>query len=261
MLKELVIAGTMMMAPSDSTLESRLVERGYSQEAVHETFSQHTPQQSIIPLFESNPEKKGEEGEMSYQEYKENLEFEYRSNLLPRFIENHENTLQDAEEVFGVDYRYIASIIGTETGFGTYTGSYSVSDVYKTIHENIEDKRSFALEQAECLVNLVESDKLSEDMEGSYAGALGYGQFIPCSVQDYFMGDIDSMEDTIYSVANYLRNNHKEHEDMDGYTRWDPSRNGEEITVGEGNYFAIWSYNHNEFYTRFIDELARSVER
>lgn len=261
MLKEIVIGSLLLTSPPDSTLEQRLIERGYNEERVERVFSDYTQQRQVIQLFSHNPEKQSQEEEITYEEYKENFDFEYRQYLLRNFVEEYRETLQETEERFGVDYRYIAGIIGVETGFGSYTGSFQVNDVYKTVHENVERRREFALEQAECLMEIVEDGKIAFEMRGSYAGALGHGQFIPCSVRDYFKGDIDSMEDTIYSVANYLRNNKKEHPNKEGYTQWDPSKNNEPISLGEGNYFSIWAYNHSPVYVRLVDELARTVER
>jgi membrane-bound lytic murein transglycosylase B len=84
-------------------------------------------------------------------------------------------------------------------------------------------------------------------------GAIGCGQFIPSSLNHYFVGRSGKIEeadpfdvtDCIYSIAYYLKR-----------SRWDKSENGKTPQEGSKNWKAIRAYNHSDAYTRFVIETA-----
>lgn len=130
------------------------------------------------------------------------------------FWKQHADILQRAEKAYGVDAAIIVAIIGVETRYGANTGSYRVIDALSTLaFEYPPRSKFFRSELEQFLILSREEDVDLRQAKGSYAGAMGYGQFIPSSYRNFAV-DFDndgkrdlwtSLEDIIGSVANYFR--------------------------------------------------------
>jgi membrane-bound lytic murein transglycosylase B len=130
-------------------------------------------------------------------------------------------TLQRAEELTGVPASIIVGIVGVETIYGQNTGNYRVIDALSTLafdfpasHPKAEARAAFfksELEEYLALTARTHTDPLA--LRGSYAGAMGWPQFMPSSWSRYaidFDGDgrvdlFNSQADVIGSVANYFQ--------------------------------------------------------
>ncbi len=125
--------------------------------------------------------------------------------------------LKRAEQQFGVAAWVIAGVLGVETIYGRQTGNFRVLDVLATLSLDFPSGRSdrsafFRKELGEFLKLCQEQGLAPQTVQGSYAGAIGWPQFMPSSIRRYaidFDGDgrIDlqrSPVDAIGSVANYL---------------------------------------------------------
>ena len=137
-----------------------------------------------------------------------------------RFWSENIDDLTRAYNQFGVDPEIIVSIIGIETNYGSNTGDFRVIDALCTLafdfytqYENRESRRKFFTIQLENLFILAREQNIDPlSLKGSYAGAMGLGQFMPNSYRDYAVDfDGDSFADiwlnpadAIGSVANYL---------------------------------------------------------
>ena len=134
-----------------------------------------------------------------------------------RFWRENEALIAQASEKFGVDPQVIVSIIGVETNYGGNTGGYRVLDALATLsfyYPDTGNDRSdfFSRELMNFFVLGDEENLPMEEVTGSYAGAMGLGQFMPSSYREYAV-DMDgdgrrdlwsSLPDVIGSVANYL---------------------------------------------------------
>ncbi len=133
------------------------------------------------------------------------------------FWRENEVLINQASERFGVDPEIIVAIIGVETFYGRITGGYRVLDALTTLsfyYPDTGNDRSdfFSRELMQFLLLGREEGLPLRDVTGSYAGAMGLGQFMPSSYREYAV-DLDgdgrrdlwsSMSDVIGSVANYL---------------------------------------------------------
>jgi membrane-bound lytic murein transglycosylase B len=130
-----------------------------------------------------------------------------------RFLHAHRQILERAERVYGVPSEIIVAIIGVETFYGGYTGSFRVMDALATLGFAYPKRAKFFSKELEEFLLLVTEESLDPmATKGSYAGAMGMPQFIPSSYRSYavdFDGDgrrdlLSNLEDVIGSVANYL---------------------------------------------------------
>src|SRR4029079_3422251 len=108
---------------------------------------------------------------------------------------------------------YITAIIGVETYYGANTGSYRVLDALYTLAFYYPKRAEFFRGELSNLFALAHEEGLDlATLSGSYAGAMGWGQFMPSSYRKYAVdGDGDgrrdllgSPADAIASVANYF---------------------------------------------------------
>ena len=124
-----------------------------------------------------------------------------------------EETLIRAEQELGVPVEVILAIIGVETYYGKNKGIFRALDALATLGLDYPKRAKFFLGELESLFLLGKEENLKPaELKGSYAGAMGFGQFIPSSYLAYavdFDHDgrrdlIDNPIDAIGSVANYL---------------------------------------------------------
>ena len=137
-----------------------------------------------------------------------------RINNGVKFIKENFEILNSVENDFGVSKYYIASIIGCETNYGNFLGTYNPLDTIFT--RAFEPKSTYWQKQLIELFILSKKYNLDpKTIKSSWSGALGLGQFIPSSYNAYGVdydddGVVDmynSRKDGIASVANYLREN------------------------------------------------------
>lgn len=128
------------------------------------------------------------------------------------FWQAHRSLLSQAEARYGVPAEIIVAIIGVETQFGRNLGRYRVLDALATLGFGYPKRSAFFLGELEQFLTLTQEEHLDPRQTlGSYAGAMGMGQFIPSSYRAYavdFDGDgqrnLWQPTDAIGSVANYF---------------------------------------------------------
>ncbi|MEA3410884.1 MAG: lytic murein transglycosylase B [Pseudomonadota bacterium] len=146
--------------------------------------------------------------------------YEYRKIFLTparieggaQFYAEHRETLERASKDYGVAPEVIVAIIGVETLYGTRTGKHRVLDALTTLGFDYEPRKKFFRRELEEFLLLSREESLDSPMvKGSYAGAMGIGQFIPSSYRAYavdFDGDgkrdLWNPVDAIGSVASYF---------------------------------------------------------
>lgn len=153
------------------------------------------------------------EGRLSWQQYRSRFVETKRIQNGSKFMTKHKKTLLRAEKKFGVPAQMIVSIIGVETRYGKVTGSYRVLDALATIAFDYARRGEFFRNELKEFLLLSKEEKITYTVpKGSFAGAMGLGQFIPSSYRKYaidFDGDgkrdiWNNPTDAIGSVANYL---------------------------------------------------------
>ena len=166
-------------------------------------------QQSILDAIARPAEKT-----KPWYEYRKIFLTERRIREGAAFWDANASVLETVAERTGVPSEIIVAIIGVETYYGRISGSYRVIDALATLAFDYPRRSAFFTRELEQFLVLAwESNKDPLAMKGSYAGAMGYGQFMPSSYRAYatsFEGasapDIwDDVADAISSVGNYLK--------------------------------------------------------
>ena len=135
------------------------------------------------------------------------------------FWSKYAGALQRAEKQYGVPAEIIVAIIGVETVYGRNTGNFRVMDAITTLAFSYPDtpnrvaRMAYFRGELENTLLFARDEKIDPfSLLGSYAGAIGWPQFMPGSIRKYavdFDGDghIDlrnSPVDAIGSVAHFL---------------------------------------------------------
>ena len=166
-------------------------------------------QQSILDAIARPAEKT-----KPWYEYREIFLTDRRIREGIAFWDAHADTLRVVTDRTGVPPEVMVAIIGVETYYGRITGSYRVIDALSTLAFDYPRRAPFFTRELEQFLILAwESGKDPLALKGSYAGAMGYGQFMPSSYRAYamsFQGDVapdiwDNPDDAISSVGHYLK--------------------------------------------------------
>ncbi|MBE8182079.1 MAG: lytic murein transglycosylase B [Candidatus Portiera sp.] len=161
-----------------------------------------------LKILSHTPEQK-----VTWLEYKKRFINRQHINQGKKFITKHQEVLQRAYQEYGVPPEIITSIIGVETNYGQLYGTYRTINILTTIGFSEYRRAEFFRGELEEFLLLAEHQQKDPfDYVSSYAGAMGYGQFLPSSYRNYGIdfdrdGKVDltsSLSDAIGSVANYL---------------------------------------------------------
>ena len=207
-------ASPLQAGPYNETPESRefvreMSERyGFEAERVSAILANAQRRDSILEAISRPAEKT-----LEWHEYRRIFMRDERIEQGVSFLRKHQEAFERAEREYGVPASIVAAIIGVETWYGTYKGKYRVLDALATLAFDYPPRsRFFRSELVQYLLMTREQGFDPMVLTGSYAGAMGYGQFISSSYRHYaldFDGDdvadiLTNPVDAIGSVANYF---------------------------------------------------------
>lgn len=126
---------------------------------------------------------------------------------------NHRQILNEIAETYHVDPQTILAIWGIETNYGLVRGEHSVLTALANLAHNGHRATFFESELSAALSIIEDGHANAATLVGSWAGAMGHGQFMPSSFLDFAVdhdgdgrADIwsDDPTDGLASIANYL---------------------------------------------------------
>ncbi len=193
----------------DAFVDYTATTYGVEAARVREVLAQAEHRQSIIDAM-SRPA----EAVRQWKDYRPIFVNDARIQGGRAFLAENRTALERVAADTGVPAEYIVAIIGVETSYGRITGSYRVVDALYTLAFGFPKRapffagelaQLFALEKAEPQLDLLA-------LKGSYAGAMGMGQFMPSSYRLWAKdGDGDGRRDLLThrpdvfaSIANYF---------------------------------------------------------
>jgi len=199
---------------------------GMKTERLHQLFSDVKVQDRALKLFRPKQVKKRTPQEIerlkklypyygAWDRYRRLKVTPLRVKQGIAFIRHHIKTFDEVEEKYGVPKEYIAAIIGIETVYGANVGKYPVFDTLTSLAFEKNRRNRFFKKELEKYLHLTYAQGIDpKDVYGSYAGAIGLGQFMPSNYEAYgvdFDGDgrvaLQKTDDAIASIANYLKKN------------------------------------------------------
>jgi len=189
-------------------IDKMVVEHGFDQQQLEQVFAEVEVKDSILKAI-SRPAEKSK----PWYEYRNIFLTESRISGGVDFWEQHKEALAQAEQTYGVPAEIIIAILGVETRYGGNVGGYRVIDALSTLAFRYPPRSPFFTSELEHFLILTREEEMSQlDPVGSYAGAMGLGQFMPSSYRAYAV-DFDkdghrdiwtNPTDAIGSIANYL---------------------------------------------------------
>ena len=189
-------------------LVDELAQQGVPSEWLEQALMQANYRQEVLDAMAGAAERR-----LRWFEYRDIFLTEQRIEEGAAFMQEHADTLARAQSVYGVPPEVITAIIGVETYYGRHKGRHKVLDSLATLAFHHPARGEFFRgELAAFLTIAYQQEVAPSSLYGSYAGAMGYPQFIPTSYQAYAVDfdDDDKRDlwnnpvDAIGSVANYF---------------------------------------------------------
>lgn len=189
-------------------INEMVAQHGFNQSKLEDVFKRVEFQPSIIDLI-SVPASS-----ISWNKYRTRFINPQRIKSGVNFWNEHAQKLGQASQAFGVPEEIIVAIIGVETSYGATTGKHRVIDALTTLAFDFPRRAEFFKSELEQYLLLAQEQNFDLfSIRGSYAGAIGFPQFMPGSYRRYaidFDGDgktdlTGNAADAIGSVANYLK--------------------------------------------------------
>ena len=197
------------------------------------------------------------------------------------YMRKYHADLLKAEIDYGVDKEVITAIMLVETRLGTYVGSRPVLSILSTMAaladktvrdrfwEKIPEKNrvtraeyekkavrkaEWAYKELVAFLTYMEKEGMEPqdiyDIIGSYAGAMGFAQFMPSNIlilaedgNDDGSINLFHHEDAIASIANYLK-----------HYGWKPAMTRED--AGK----VVYHYNHSSYYVDTVLKIAEKLK-
>lgn len=177
-------------------------------DALMSILAQATFKESIVKLMDRTPE-----GSWTWEKYRRHFLDSQRIKKGIEFWTQHRETLEQAESEYGVPVETIVAIIGIETRYGSVKGRTRILDALMTLGFDYPRRASYFRKELKHFILMYRQEGFDPyEIKGSYAGAMGWGQFMPSSYRTYAIDfDDDGVRDllnnpidAIGSVANYL---------------------------------------------------------
>jgi len=184
------------------------VRQGVPDSVVDSAFRNLTPDQKVIELDSRQPEFS-----LTYGKYIGNAITPDRIVKGQQKLQQYRGLLTDLEREYGVAPQYIVAFWGVETNYGNFMGDFSALRSVATLACMTKRAAFFANETIQALRILADNHMTTQQMKGSWAGAMGNMQFMPSTFTKWAVdrdgnGRIDiwnSVPDAFASAANFLR--------------------------------------------------------
>ncbi len=267
--------------PVHSFIRRMVLAHGFSEGYLNSLFSKAQRLDYVIRL-ENSPQftgpkpvhpKKG-----SWTRYRQQFITEAHINNGVAFWSSNADAIQKASITYGVDPEYIVAIIGVETFFGRNIGKTCAFNALTTLAFDTQRRAKFFTAELENFL-LMTREEGYEPLKpvGSWAGAMGLGQFMPSSFRSLavdFNNDghrnLWDQHDAIGSVAHYFsrngwQNNRPVAEQIRGYGGESiielSATSGSEYWRVHPNFKVIKKYNNSDKYAMAVHQLAQAIKQ
>lgn len=253
LLFSIIISGQTL----DKDLAYRMVSDHLQGSQVPDAFVRESFTHDDLKIHKSIPERFAKPYEKkTWEQYRKIFIKESRIAGGAKFYKENMSLINTVAGEYKVDPFIIVTIAGIESNYGVHHSQFSVfNSLYTQIHEMPRRAKWASKELAEFIKYCFNDQLDPQEIGGSYAGAFGYGQFIPSSFNNY---SVDFNEDGVRqpydwpdvlgSIANYLRRN--------GYTP-----NCKNYKKDGDIWKSVYAYNHSDNYVMAVLELTEEIRK
>ncbi len=288
-----LVAAKVDLRQVDDFIQATAKENDLDPQWVRQIISQANHQQSIIDAMNKPAEKT-----LKGFEYRKIFMTEKRTKEGVEFWQKHQAVLDQVSAETGVPSEVIVAIIGVETFYGRIMENHKVLDALYTLAFDYPKRSKFFTSELKHFLLLAQENHVDPlAAKGSYAGAMGFGQFMPSSYRHYavdYESDkridlLNNPQDAIASVANYLKK-HKwqpggevlkaiekpnlevkynqlkphleDHNTKQKFTvlKLDLAEGDQAYWQGFNNFYVISRYNHSHMYVNAVYQLSQAIK-
>lgn len=189
-------------------LKLQAIEQGYSTDFINQVFKGVSYHQKTVTADKNQPETK-----LTLDTYLATRVPDWKVSKAIDLMAENKLLLDQVEQEYGVQKRFIVALWGNESNFGNIMGKHSVINSLITLAYEGRREALFKKQLFAALKILQQGHIELENFVGSWAGAMGQSQFMPTSFLDYAI-DFDndgrkdiwnSKADVFASIANFLK--------------------------------------------------------
>ncbi len=189
-------------------IRAEALRQGVPASVADRAFQNLTPDQKVIDLDSRQPEFS-----LTYARYIGNSVTSERVVRGQQRMAQNKGLLDQLQREYGVPPQYLMAFWGLETNYGSFMGDFQVVRSVATLACMTRRTAFFSNETVQALRILAMNHMTSQQMRGSWAGAMGNMQFMPSTFTKWAVdrdgnGRIDiwnSVPDALASGANFLR--------------------------------------------------------
>jgi membrane-bound lytic murein transglycosylase B len=262
-----------------SFIQKMVQQYGFSQSYLNGLFSQSVHLESVARL-ENPPVAPGftSTSSGSWSTYRQQFLDDAHITNGVAFWRANAAALQKASSVYKIDPEYIVAIIGVETSYGKNVGKTLTIDALTTLAFDTPRRGAYFASELENFLLFTREERYEpRQVVGSWAGAMGLGQFMPSSFRKLaidFNGDgkrdLWQAADAIGSVANYFsRSGWQFQAPVAAPATYAQSFDTIELSTYSGpeywtvypNFKVIKKYNSSDKYAMAVHQLAQACKQ
>jgi len=267
--------------PVQNFIRHMVLTHGFSESYLKDLFSKAKRLDYVIRLESPEPyhgPKPAHPRSGGWTRYRQQFLTEAHINDGVAFWINNADSIQKASMTYGVDPEYIVAIIGVETFFGRNVGKTHTFDALTTLAFDTHRRAKFFTQELENFLLMTREEGYDPlQPVGSWAGAMGLGQFMPSSFRTLAVDfnndgrrDLWNQCDAIGSVAHYFSRNGWQHkmqvaEQTRGYAGESTIElsaiNGSEYWRVHPNFKVIKKYNNSDKYAMAVHQLSQAIKQ
>lgn len=182
------------------------LKKGISQQTLDLVLPNIVFNQEVLRL-----DKKQPEFSLTFGKYLNSRLSQTRLDNAKKKYHQHYTALGRVQKKYGVPRQVIVAFWGLETNFGNNTGNFKLIDALATLAFD-KRRRDFFISELLSALTLIDKKSIPIDTHSSWAGAMGYLQFMPSNVSAYSVdankNGLDlwgDLPDVFASGANFLQ--------------------------------------------------------
>ncbi len=271
--------GSYSGSPEVQSFIRRMVNNhGFSEGYLNNLFARANRLDSVIRLEGPKSSNSGPARPGSWTRYRNKFLTEQHIGNGVEFWRNNAGAISKASAAYGVDPEYIVGIIGVETYFGKNIGKTCVFDALTTLSFDTYRRSKYFQSELEHFLLMAREERMDPKQPvGSWAGAMGLGQFMPSSFRKLAIDfdhngrrDLWQPYDAIGSVAHYFSRNGWQYKNPvaePSYDSYDSSvitlstYEGDEYWRVHHNFKVIKRYNNSNKYAMAVHQLAQAIKQ